>query len=127
MKTWGIGSTHVITRLGNNMIKRWGIWTPYFTILVSKIYPIEQIYHNHESTFISFLLLGSYWEEVEVDGVVTTRYSRLVNIVRSCEYHKVICINPVWTLLFMGKRKQEVTAKWKDKVYPYTRLTKRYN
>ena len=31
MKNWGIGSTHVITRLGNNMIKRWGIWTPYYT------------------------------------------------------------------------------------------------
>ena len=64
MKDWGIGSTHVITRLGNNMIKRWGIWTPYFTILLSKIYPIEQIYHNHEGNFVSFLLKGSYWEDV---------------------------------------------------------------
>lgn len=126
MKDWGIGSTHVITRLGNNMIKRWGIWTPYLTILLSKIYPIEQIYHNHEGNFVSFLLKGSYWEDVEVAGLVTTRHSKFINVVRSDEYHRVHCDEPVWTLLFMGKKQQDVTAKWRDKVYPYTRLTKRY-
>jgi hypothetical protein len=123
---YGVGSTHVITRLGNYMLKRWGIWTPYFTILISKIYPIEQVYHNHEGDFISFLLIGSYWEDVEVAGVVTTRHSKFINVVRSDEYHRVHCEKPVWTLLFMGKARQNVTAKLQGKVYPYTKIVKEY-
>jgi hypothetical protein len=126
MNNWGIGSTHVITRLGNTMLKRWGFWSPYFTVLLSKIYPIKQIHHNHEGTFVSFLLWGSYEEEVDNQGKLYKRQSKWFNVVKSYEYHRVICTKPVWTLLFMGPRKQDVTAKHKGKVIPYTRLTKSY-
>ena len=126
MNKCGIGSSHVITRLGHYVLKRWGVWSPWATILVSKIYPVDQIYHNHEGDFVSFLLWGRYWEEVQEGNNKFIRRSNWFNIVQSGQYHRVHCDKLVWTLLIMGPRKQKVTAKIKGKVYPYTKVTKRY-
>ena len=58
-KNSGVGASHVINKDNQVCIKRWGIWTSYFTIFFSKILPlkemydIEQLYHSHQANFIS--------------------------------------------------------------------------
>ena len=126
MSQFGIGSSHVVTRLGHYVLERWGIWTPYFTVFLTKIYPIKQIAHNHEGSFVSILLKGQYREVVYRGQKRYIRHSKWVNIVRYDEYHEVQCDSFVWTLLVMGPRKQDVTARYKGKKIPYTRLIKRY-
>ena len=56
LKTYniGIGPSHIINRLGHVIMYRWGVWTPWFTIFLSKILPVEQIPHNHEGNFFQF-------------------------------------------------------------------------
>lgn len=122
-KNSGIGSTDVVTRTGNYMLKRWGIWTPYFTILFSKIYPIKQIEHNHEGNFISFLLWGRYTEIV--DGVSTKK--NWINILPANKFHTIVANKPVYTLMFMGKRiNEETSGIIKGKIVPSSKLVKGY-
>ena len=125
-KESGIGSTHVMTKTGNYMLKRWGVWTPWFTILVTKILPVEQIPHNHEGNFFSILLWGTYSETVYKYNIEYKRFSNWFNYVTTDEHHKVHCNKNCYTLLFMGKRKQNVTLKVGDKYYDYKKGIKEY-
>lgn len=119
----GIGSTHIITRTGNYTIKRWGLWTPLFTILFSKIFPIKQVAHNHESSFISFLLWGKYTEIV--DGIATQK--RWINKLSHNKFHQIIAEKPVYTLMFMGAIKNEMTSVIvNDKVIPSGKIIRGY-
>lgn len=119
----GIGSTHVITRTGNPMLKRWGIWTPYFTVLISKIYPIKQIPHNHEGSFISFLLWGSYTEIV--NGIATKK--KWINKLSHKKFHQIVADKPVYTLMFMGRRiNEETSGIVKGKIIPSNKLVRGY-
>ena len=113
-KESGIGSTHVMTKTGNYMLKRWGVWTPLFSILFSKVYPIKQIAHNHEGNFISFILWGNYVEEV--DGVDTNK-----------KFHKIKASKPVYTLMFMGKRiNSETSAIVNGRIIPSSKIVRGY-
>lgn len=119
----GAGSTHVITRTGNYMLKRWGIWTPLFTILFSKIFPIKQIPHNHEGSFISFLLWGSYTEIV--DGITTKK--KWINKLSHNKFHEIKADKPVYTLMFMGPIKNEMTSGIvNNKIIPSNKIVKGY-
>lgn len=124
----GIGSTHVVTRTGNFTIKRWGFWTPYLTILFSKILPIQQVMHNHEGTFISILLWGEYQEITKEPekGLIEINDRRWFNILNYKKYHEIKAKKPVYTLLFMGPTKHNTSVIVNDKIIPSTRLIKGY-
>ena len=122
-KESGIGSTHVMTKTGNYMLKRWGVWTPLFSILFSKVYPIKQIAHNHEGNFISFILWGNYVEEV--DGVDTNK--KWINILNYKKFHKIKASKPVYTLMFMGKRiNSETSAIVNGRIIPSSKIVRGY-
>lgn len=119
----GIGSTHVITRTGHMTIARWGFWTPYLTVLISKIYPVKQITHNHEGSFISFLLWGSYTEIV--NGIATKK--KWINKLSHKKFHQIVADKPVYTLMFMGRRINEETSSIvKGKIIPSRKLVRGY-
>lgn len=125
----GIGSTHVITRTGNPMLKRWGVWTPFFTILISKIYPIKQIAHNHEGSFISFLLWGKYQETVfdPAKSLIQINDKKWFNQLSHDKFHTIKAEQPVYTIMFMGRRVNEETSGLiKDKIVPASRLVRGY-
>jgi hypothetical protein len=125
----GIGSTHVITRTGNPMLKRWGVWTPYFTVLISKIYPIKQIAHNHEGSFISFLLWGKYQETVfdPAKSLIQINNKKWFNQLSHDKFHMIKAEQPVYTIMFMGRRVNEETSGLiKDKIVPASRLVRGY-
>ena len=77
-----MGASHVINKDNQVCIKRWCIWTSYFTIFFSKILPlkemydIEQLYHSHQANFISFILKGVYIEDVIKGNVTSRRYHK---------------------------------------------------
>jgi len=127
-KESGIGATHVVSRTGNYAIKRWGFWTPYLTILFSKILPVPQFMHNHEGSFLSILLWGKYQEITKEPekGLIKTNDRRWFNIVSYKKYHKIVSEKPVYTILFMGKRKHDVSFIIKDKIIPCNKLIKGY-
>ena len=119
----GIGSSHVITRTGNPMLKLWGIWTPYFTVLFSKIFAIKQIPHNHEGSFISFLLWGSYTEVV--NGIATKK--KWINKLSHNQFHEIKANKPVYTLMFMGVIKNKITSGIvNNKVIPSNKIVRGY-
>jgi hypothetical protein len=125
----GIGSTHVITRTGNPMLKRWGVWTPFFTVLISKIYPIKQIAHNHEGSFISFLLWGKYQETVfdPTKSLIQINDKKWFNQLSHDKFHTIKAEQPVYTIMFMGRRVNEETSGLiKDKIVPASRLVRGY-
>ena len=125
----GIGSTHVITRTGNPMLKRWGVWTPFFTVLISKIYPIKQIAHNHEGSFISFLLWGKYQETVfdPAKSLIQINDKKWFNQLSHDKFHMIKAEQPVYTIMFMGRRVNEETSGLiKDKIVPASRLVRGY-
>ena len=125
----GIGSTHVITRTGNPMLKRWGVWTPFFTVLISKIYPIKQIAHNHEGSFISFLLWGKYQETVfdPAKSLIQVNDKKWFNQLSHDKFHTIKAEQPVYTIMFMGRRVNEETSGLiKDKIVPASRLVRGY-
>jgi hypothetical protein len=124
----GIGSTHVVTRTGHMTIMRWGFWTPYLTILFSKILPVKQVMHNHESTFISILLWGQY-QEITRDpqkGLIEINDRKWFNILNYKKFHEIRATKPVYTLLFMGPTKQNTSVMINDKIIPSERLIKGY-
>ena len=123
---FGIGPSHIINRLGHPIMYRWGIWTPWFTIFFSKILPVEQIPHNHEGNFFSILLWGRYSETVYKYKIKYRRFSNWFNYVSVDEHHKVHCDKTCYTLLFMGKRRQDVTLKLGEKYYDYKKGIKKY-
>jgi|TARA_R110000824_G_scaffold10092_1_gene44855 hypothetical protein len=128
-KESGIGSTHVITRTGNPMLKRWGVWTPLFTVLISKIYPIKQIAHNHEGSFISFLLWGKYQETVfDPDkSSIQINDKKWFNQLSHNKFHTIKAEQPVYTIMFMGRRMNEETSGLiKNKIIPASRLVRGY-
>ena len=125
----GIGSTHVITRTGNPMLKRWGVWTPFFTILISKIYPVKQVAHNHEGSFISFLLWGKYQETVfdPAKSLIQVNDKKWFNQLSHDKFHTIKAEQPVYTIMFMGRRVNEETSGLiKDKIVPASRLVRGY-
>tara|TARA_R100000315_G_C5199016_1_gene116812 strand:- start:504 stop:908 length:405 start_codon:yes stop_codon:yes gene_type:complete len=125
----GIGSTHVITRTGNPMLKRWGVWTPFFTVLISKIYPIKQIAHNHEGSFVSFLLWGKYQETVydPAKSLIQINDKKWFNQLSHDKFHTIKAEQPVYTIMFMGRRVNEETSGLiKDKIVPASRLVRGY-
>lgn len=124
----GIGSTHVVSRTGNYSIKRWGFWTPYLTILFSKILPVPQFMHNHEGTFLSILLWGEYQEITKEPekGLIEINDRRWFNIVSYKKYHEIKSKKPVYTLLLMGKREHDVSFIIKDRIIPYNKLIRGY-
>jgi len=121
-KNSGLGSTHVITRTNNYTIKRWGVWTPFFTILFSKIFPIQQVPHNHEGSFISLLLWGTYIEKI--DGKKTKK--KWLNFLPYNKYHEIEAKKPVYTLMFMGKTKQNTSVIVNGRIMPSKKLIKGY-
>ena len=124
----GIGATHVVSRAGITTIKRWGFWTPYLTILFSKILPVPQFMHNHEGTFISILLWGEYQEITKEPekGLIEINDRRWFNILNYKKYHEIKAKKPVYTLLFMGPTKHNTSVIVNDKIIPSTRLIKGY-
>jgi len=118
-KNGGIGASHVINKDNQVCIKRWGIWTSYFTIFFSKILPlkklynIEQVYHSHQANFISFVLRGTYKEYVlKKDGrQIVYNERKWFNYLPTDSHHKVICDNPCYTLMFMGRKTSNTTVR----------------
>lgn len=127
-KEFGIGATHVVTRSGKVTILRWGIWTPYLTILFSKILPVKQTMHNHEGTFISILLWGEYQEITRYPDkdLIEININRWFNVLSYKKYHEIKATKPVYTLLLMGIRKNIPSFIIKDKLVPSKVLIKRY-
>ena len=116
-----VGTSHVINKNNQVCIKRWGIWTSYFSIFFSKILPIkeiyniEQVYHSHQGSFISFILLGVYLQDVlKENNIIRTQHKWFNYLPCGC-HHKIICHEPVYTLMFMGKRKLKPTVRLKQK------------
>ena len=69
----GFGPNHVVANNGVTALSRWGFWSPFFTVLVSRVHPIDHdkmfnntrvdarvIYHSHETNFVSFIFKGKY-------------------------------------------------------------------
>ena len=54
------------------------------------------------------------------------RFSNWFNYVSVDEHHKVHCDKTCYTLLFMGKRRQDVTLKVGEKYYDYKKGIKEY-
>jgi hypothetical protein len=129
-KNSGVGASHVINKDNQVCIKRWGIWTSYFTIFFSKILPlkemydIEQLYHSHQANFISFILKGVYIEDVIKGNVISRRYHKWFNYLTYDCHHKVVCDEPCYTLMFMGRKKSNTTVKLRGKKYRYNRFFK---
>lgn len=128
-KDSGIGSTHVITRTGNKVLKRWGVWTPFFTILISKIYPVKQVAHNHEGSFISFLLWGKYQETVfdSAKSLIQVNDKKWFNRLSHDKYHTIKAKQPVYTIMFMGRRINEITSSLvNNKIVPSRKIIRGY-
>ena len=127
-KNSGMGASHVINKDNQVCIKRWGIWTSYFTIFFSKILPlkemydIEQLYHSHQANFISFILKGVYIEDVIKGNVTSRRYHKWFNYLTYDCHHKVVCDEPCYTLMFMGRKKSNTTVKLRGKKYRYNKF-----
>jgi hypothetical protein len=119
-KNFGIGTSHVINKDGIACIKRYGFWTPYLTIFFSKIYPItnlhniSQVYHSHQGSFVSFILKGVYLQDVLEENRAFRTSHKWFNYLPCGWHHKVICYEPVYTLMFMGKRKCTPTVRLKE-------------
>tara|TARA_X000001036_G_scaffold95657_1_gene88324 strand:- start:209 stop:1417 length:1209 start_codon:yes stop_codon:yes gene_type:complete len=120
-KNCGMGASHVINKDNQVCIKRWGIWTSYFTIFFSKILPlkemynIEQLFHSHQANFVSFILKGVYIEDVLKGDVITRKEHKWFNHLTYDCHHRVICYEPVYTLMFMGRKKSNTTVRLKSK------------
>lgn len=129
-KNCGMGASHVINKDNQVCIKRWGIWTSYFTIFFSKILPlkemydIEQLFHSHQANFVSFILKGVYLEDVLKGDVITRKEHKWFNHLTYDCHHRVICYEPVYTLMFMGRKKSNTTVKLRGKKYRYNRFFK---
>ena len=124
----GIGPTHVTTRTGHMTIRRWGIWCPYFSILFCKILPVQQVLHDHEGTFISFILWGQYTELTYDPNTKKkeTRHHKWVNLLTHNKFHEIQAEQPAYTLLFMGPTKNSTSVIIDDRIIPATKLIKGY-
>jgi hypothetical protein len=127
-KESGIGATHIVTRTGKVTILRWGFWTPYLTILFSKILPVKQTMHNHEGTFLSILLKGQYQEIIKHPNKdsIEINFNKWFNFLNYKEYHEIKATKPVYTLLLMGIRRNIPSFIINDKIVTSKVLLKRY-
>ena len=132
----GFGATHVVGINGIRYISRWGFWTKPFTILVSKIHPINatvecipdtkpdasSIYHSHPFNFISFIFKGTYTEEINNDGNITFKKRKWFNYVSKDTYHKITCDDNVWSIQAGFFKNNKVKIKINNKVYAHKRI-----
>ena len=91
---------------------------------LKKIYDIEQLYHSHQANFISFILKGVYIEDVIKEDVTSRRYHKWFNYLTYDCHHKVVCDEPCYTLMFMGRKKSNTTVKLRGKKYGYNKFFK---
>jgi len=123
---------HIISKTGEIVIWRCGIWHSNFSILFSKIIPIkkehnlEQFFHSHHGSFLSFILWGNYEEDVLTEKGIVHRKHRLYNFISHKIYHRVYCDKPCYTITFGGKIVQEPNIKLrsdiKSKSYNYRKF-----
>ena len=123
---------HIISKTGEIVIWRCGIWHSNFSILFSKIIPIkkehnlEQFFHSHHGSFLSFILWGNYEEDILTENGIVHRKHRLYNFISHKIYHRVYCDKPCYTITFGGKIVQEPSIKLrsdiKSKSYNYRKF-----
>ncbi len=132
----GFGATHVVGINGIRYISRWGFWTKPFTILLSKIHPINAtvecipdtkpdasvIYHSHPFSFASFIFKGTYTEEINNDGNIIFKKRKWFNYVSKDTYHKITCEKDVWSIQIGFFKNNKVKIKIDNKIYAHKRI-----
>ena len=84
--------------------------------------------HDHEGTFLSFILWGQY-KELTYDptkNIKETRNHKWFNLLTHNKFHEIQADKPAYTLLFMGPTKNNTSVIVNDKIIPSTRLIKGY-
>jgi hypothetical protein len=110
--SWALLGRHWVKINGKYMLKRLRIiQTPWFAILLTKIYkPDSERYpHSHQRGAVSFIISGGYTELVYTDskdlGVNHMRYHgrwSFHTIPLSIAHTITYVEKPLWTLLFAG-------------------------
>lgn len=107
-----------------NYLTRWRIvQTPFFAIYLHKIEAPDSrpTLHNHPWNFLSIVLRGGYTEVTSYGivgmmmndrrtvGVREHRHIRGFNLKRASDAHYIASLdrNPTWTLMLVGRHKQE--------------------
>jgi hypothetical protein len=72
------------------------------------------VYHSHQGSFVSFILKGVYLQDVLEENRAFRTSHKWFNYLPCGWHHKVICYEPVYTLMFMGKRKCTPTVRLKE-------------
>ena len=121
---FGIGTRHVRTKGGMVLLKRWGLWTPLFSIMLCQVSTLHQAFHNHEASFVSFIVKGSYTQlQQHDDGTVTSKKVKWFNYVPHTIFHTVRAEGPAWSIHLMGPyRKSMIMLKVKDRLINSTRI-----
>lgn len=108
--------------------------TPWFGIMFHRIWrpDNQRDLHDHPWTFLSFVLRGSYVEDVVCagcdrhydDGHTAKRRVRWVNFKRAEDRHSIreVSRRPIWTLVFTGP-KRRTWGFWVDGGKRFVRWT----
>ena len=131
----GFGPNHVVANNGVTALSRWGFWSPFFTVLVSRVHPIDHdkmfnntrvdarvIYHSHETNFLSLIVKGKYTEERNVDGKIVVKERKWFNYVKRDTFHRIKCDDYAWSIQAGFTRDEKVKVKINNKIYPHRRL-----
>ena len=125
---YGIGKRHVETKGDQMLLQRWGMWTPYGSIFLCRVSTLQQAFHDHEASFISFIIKGKYKEQRKKphEDIITEKTVRWFNYVPHDIYHTVITNNTfVWSIHFMGRcKKSMIKLNIRNKVINSTRIVK---
>ena len=114
---WSLFGRQWVKINGRYMLKRLKIiQTPYFAILLTKIYrPDSERYpHTHFRSAVSFIISGGYVEKVYTEQEYLSSYHHRYHnrwsfhtIPKSIAHTITKVDKPLWTLLFAGRMKGE--------------------
>ena len=106
-------------------VERWGFDTPFGGIWIHKISTLDHgLWHDHEESFFSILIKGSYTEFREVEGKIVTKFLKVgsFNFIRYNIPHLVFCEKPFYTLCFAALSRQELSFYHNGKKIPGKRI-----
>lgn len=111
--SWGFFKKEVIVDENNEpYIKRWRLLeTPWFGIFIHHILrsDTDRDLHTHPWVFTSFLLKGSYSEELNQVGNFVEHEAPCIIRRKPYDAHRITLNNgPVWTLFVVGRK----THQW---------------
>lgn len=111
--SWGFFKREVILDENNQpYIKRWRLLeTPWFSVFVHHILrsDTDRDLHTHPWKFTSFLLKGSYVEELNDPSNKIEHSAPCIIKRKPSDAHRITLKDgkPVWTLFFVGKKTNE--------------------